>query len=345
VNVALRIPSSVVSLGSRASLAGFVLAAWSCGTPTSPSAPAAASGSVDATAKGVPYSSQVLEEFNCGNLEDANVRFTAPGYVEGNRVGLFVKFEGVPPGEKILRVWWDHENDATRYQDIRLGEGEPRRDDPNRLDIETVVEHLYPPVAAPVTLQVRTELILAGKTGNCARNRAVTLEPAPPPPREDPSPEVPGGPGNCGERYCDLGDGTVRDNITGLVWLQNARCLGPRRWRRALELTAELGSGQCGLSDGSSPGEWRLPTQAELEALLDLRFSNPSISNAQGDAQWTQGDAFVGVESRFYWSSDLVDDCVGPLPGAIAVHLGDGTAQCRAIAISFTPFWPVRATP
>jgi hypothetical protein len=117
------------------------------------------------------------------------------------------------------------------------------------------------------------------------------------------------------------------------------------RGRRALELTAELGSGQCGLSDGSSPGEWRLPTQAELEALLDLRFSNPSISNAQGDAQWTQGDAFVGVESRFYWSSDLVDDCVGPLPGAIAVHLGDGTAQCRAIALSFTPFWPVRATP
>jgi hypothetical protein len=83
----------------------------------------------------------------------------------------------------------------------------------------------------------------------------------------------------------------------------------------------------------------------ELEALLDLRFSNPSLSNAQGDAQWTQGDAFVGIESRFYWSSDRVDECVGAQPGAVAVNLGSGGAQCRLLAIAFTRFWPVRATP
>jgi hypothetical protein len=61
---------------------------------------------------------------------------------------------------------------------------------------------------------------------------------------------------------------------------------------RALNLTAALGDGQCGLTDGSSRGV-APSTQMELEA-LDLRFSNPSVSNAQGDAQWTQGDAFVG---------------------------------------------------
>jgi hypothetical protein len=83
----------------------------------------------------------------------------------------------------------------------------------------------------------------------------------------------------------------------------------------------------------------------ELETLLDLRFTGPSVSNAQGDAQWTQGDAFVGVENRFYWSSDRVDDCVGALPGALAVHLGNGEARCRLIVLFFTRFWPVRATP
>ncbi len=341
--MALRIASSGLY---RAALAGFVLVVSSCGTPTSSSPAPSAARSIDEELKTALASAQVAEEFNCENLEDANVRFSAPGYVEANRAGLFVKYEGVPPGEKLLRVWWDYENDPTRYQDVRQGQGEPRRDDPNLFDIETLVEHVYAPVTAPVTLLVRAELIVIGKTGNCPRNRSITLEPAsPPPPEEESSPEVPAGPGTCGERYCDVGNGTVRDNLTGLVWLRNARCFGPRRWRGALELTAELGHGGCGLSDGSSPGDWRLPTQTELEALLDLRFTAPSISNAQGDAQWTQGDAFVGVESRFYWSSDLVDDCLGVLPGAIVVNLGDGSARCRAIALFFSAFWPVRSTP
>jgi hypothetical protein len=324
---------------------GLVLAASSCGTSTSPSSAPASAGGYGEDLK-TASSAQALEDFNCGNVEDANVRFTHPGFVTANHVGLFAKYEGVPPGEKLLRVWWDNENDRTRYQDVRLGPGEVRRDDPNLFDVETIVEHVYAPVSEPVTMTVRAELILMGQTGNCARNRTITLEPAPPPPPPDETPpDVPVGPGPCGERYCDLLDGTVRDNLTGLVWLRNARCFGPRRWRRAVELTAELGHGQCGLSDGSSPGAWRLPSQAELEALLDLRFTNPSVSNAQGDAQWTQGDAFLGVESRFYWSSDTVEDCLGRLPGAMAVHLGDGGAQCRAIALFFTPFWPVRGAP
>jgi hypothetical protein len=339
VNVALRIASSALFL------AGCLLVT-SCGTPT-PSSPTTDAPGGFPTPKTGAASSQVFEEFNCASLEDVSVRFSDPGFAEANRVGLFVKYEGAPPGEKLLRVWWDHDADATRYQDIRLGEGEPRRDDSSRFDIETVVEHVYAPVTAPVTLLVRTELILVGKTGNCARNRTVTLEPEPPPapPEEESSPEPPAGPGTCGERYCDLGNGTVRDNFTGLVWLRNPRCLPVRRWQGALNLTAALGDGQCGLTDGTSPGDWRLPTQMELETLLDLRFANPSLSNAQGDSQWAQGDAFVGVENRFYWSSDRVDECVGAFPGAVAVHLGNGEARCRLIIIFFTRFWPVRATP
>ncbi len=332
-------------------LASFLLVA-SCGTPTAPSSSEALSetGNVvglDSSRKTTAGSFQAFEEFDCGALEDVSVRFSAPGYVEANRAGLFVKYEGAPPGEKLLRLWWDFDNEPTRYQDVRLGEGEPRRNDATRFDIETLIEHVYPPVTSPVTLSVRAELNIVGKSGNCGRNRSVTLEPAPPPtpPEDEGSPEPPPGPGTCGERYCDLGDGTVRDNFTGLVWLRNARCFGLRRWQGALNLTAALGDGQCGLTDGSSPGEWRLPTQMELEGLLDLRFSNPSVSNAQGDAQWSQGDAFVGIESRFYWSSDRVEECAGDLPGALAVNLGNGDAQCRLIAVAFTRFWPVRASP
>jgi len=340
--VALRIASSLLSL------AGVVLVVSSCATPTSSSSPPSDTGGSFGDAwKTAPSSSQIAEEFSCENLEDANARFSHPGYVAGNRVGLYVKYEGAPPGDKLLRLWWDYGNDTTRFQDIRLGPGEVRRDDPNLFDIERLVEHSYAPVPTPVTLMVRAELIVIGKTGNCARNRQVTLEPSPPPPADDSLPEesAPEGPPVCGARYCAIGNGTVRDNLTGLVWLRNARCPGPRRWRRALELVGELGHGQCGLSDGSSPGDWRLPTQLELETLLDPRFTDPSLGNAQGDAQWTEGDAFAGVQSRFYWSSDPVEDCLATLPGAMAVNLGDGSARCLPIAITFLQFWPVRAMP
>ena len=330
-------------IASALLLLGFIAFLSSCETPSSPSTPeGAAARSIDLK---TASSSSLLEEFSCASLQDTSVRFSAPGYAAGNRVGLFTKYEGAPPGEKLLRLWWDYENDPTHFQDLRLGPGEVRGDDPNLFDIETVVEHLYSPVAAEVTVLVRAELIVLGKTGNCARNRSVTLSPAPPPaPPADAGSS--GEPGGCaGARFCDLGDGSVQDVTTGLVWLRDASCMGPRRWRRAIELVAELGHGQCGLGDGSSPDGWRLPTQAEIESLLDPRFSDPMLGNARGDGPWSPGDAFVGVQSRGYWTSDFVEDCLGSLPGATVVNLGDGDARCRSIAIGFALFWPVRSTP
>ena len=33
-----------------------------------------------------------------------------------------------------------------------------------------------------------------------------------------------------GVRFTDNGDGTVRDNLIGLIWLKNANCFGVRNW-------------------------------------------------------------------------------------------------------------------
>src|SRR3990172_5700801 len=35
-------------------------------------------------------------------------------------------------------------------------------------------------------------------------------------------------------RFMDNGDGTVTDNLTGLIWLKNANCFGTRNWASAL---------------------------------------------------------------------------------------------------------------
>jgi uncharacterized membrane protein len=105
-------------------------------------------------------------------------------------------------------------------------------------------------------------------------------------------------------------NGTVTDRLTGLVWLRDTRCQSlkhsnPSNWEDALDSAKTLASGQCGLIDGSNPGDWRLPNVNELLSLVDFGFINPALSNTEGTAQWTEGDAFFGLVlfNGEYWTS------------------------------------------
>ena len=106
-------------------------------------------------------------------------------------------------------------------------------------------------------------------------------------------------------RFTDNGDGTVTDNLTGLIWLKNANCDGRKSWANALVFanslhdgwTGDGSGGDCGLSDNSIAGDWRLPNYKELGSLLDLGQFGPALPS---------GYPFVGltgeVANRF-WSS------------------------------------------
>jgi len=104
-------------------------------------------------------------------------------------------------------------------------------------------------------------------------------------------------------RFTDNGDGTVIDNQTGLIWLKDANCFGQRTWNEALSDASGLADGNCGLTDGSSPGEWRLPNLFELESLCDMQYYAPALSNIAGTGKWTEGNPFFNVQSNLYWSS------------------------------------------
>jgi len=103
-------------------------------------------------------------------------------------------------------------------------------------------------------------------------------------------------------RYSDNGDGTVTDNRTGLIWIKNANCFGEQNLETAMQIAANLADGQCGLSDGSQKGDWRLPTKDEWVAMMDKKYREPALSNAAGTGKWKEGDAFTGVQ-WWYWSS------------------------------------------
>ena len=70
-------------------------------------------------------------------------------------------------------------------------------------------------------------------------------------------------------RFTDNGNGTVTDNLTGLIWLKNASCYGQMPWTNALNVANALASGSCGLTDGSIAGAWRLPNVREMQSLID----------------------------------------------------------------------------
>jgi hypothetical protein len=94
-------------------------------------------------------------------------------------------------------------------------------------------------------------------------------------------------------RYTDLQNGTVRDQLTGLVWMKSAGCVSARNWTDALAAVKQMASGTCGLTDGSRAGDWRMPNVVELESLVDVGHSSPALS---------AGHPFSGVNGP-YWSS------------------------------------------
>lgn len=104
-------------------------------------------------------------------------------------------------------------------------------------------------------------------------------------------------------RFTDNGNGTVTDNLTGLIWLKNANYANAtRNWATALTDVAQLNtngtmnSNNCGdtSNGGSYQMDWRLPNVRELHSLVDYGHINPALSNP---------NLFTGVQSYSYWSS------------------------------------------
>ena len=111
-------------------------------------------------------------------------------------------------------------------------------------------------------------------------------------------------------RFTDNGNGTVTDNLTALIWMENANCYGFQIWADALAAANALQdtgtpetTDDCGLSDGSVPGQWRIPNLLEMQSLAHYAVSSPAVPNTTGTGQWVEGDPFSEVQSHSYWSS------------------------------------------
>ena len=146
-------------------------------------------------------------------------------------------------------------------------------------------------------------------------------------------------------RFVNNGDGTVRDALTGLVWLADADCMnthypqlssvdGEVYWQEAIDF---VGGANAGTYPACSTGydDWRLPNIIELRSLLD--FEEPLESYA----------SFVGISNLSnvgYWSSTslyhptgyIFAKTVAPSTGIVYYGIKDSEFQRQHV-------WMVRA--
>ncbi|MBT8461714.1 MAG: DUF1566 domain-containing protein [Gemmatimonadetes bacterium] len=163
-------------------------------------------------------------------------------------------------------------------------------------------------------------------------------------------------PDDSGNVYVDCGNGTVTDNRTGLVWLADADCLGAGvTWEEALAFVSGLSdvdgalcesagftsdaACDCDLSDGSSPGEWRLPSPNEWAVMVsDALACVPTLTDDSGTSCQTEGtSSFSSVGAKYvaamrYPSSPNAVWGVSLLDGSVTGFANDSTLRV----------WPVR---
>ncbi|MDM8551967.1 DUF1566 domain-containing protein [Desulfobacterales bacterium HSG2] len=161
------------------------------------------------------------------------------------------------------------------------------------------------------------------KTGQTKCYNASAEQPCPVANFQDQDGQLQNGAGVAGDRFADNTDGTVTDNLTGLIWLKDANSAnttgydtdGKVTWANAFDFVGKLNNGDYGTGASGNCGQsdWRLPNLRELQSLIDYGVTSPALPS---------GHPFTSVQTNYYyWSSTT---CASSSSIAWGVYLDHG---------------------
>jgi hypothetical protein len=139
-------------------------------------------------------------------------------------------------------------------------------------------------------------------------------------------------------RFIDNGNGTVTDNLTGLVWTKDGNAPGPaacspaniKIWRIALDYVACLNTNTyLGYTD------WRLPNINELRSLVNAGQFNTSI--------WLNTQGFNNAQDYGYWSSTSRSGSGIISSYKWIAYMGTGLVGFGHETVETYYVWPVRS--
>jgi len=132
------------------------------------------------------------------------------------------------------------------------------------------------------------------------------------------------------QRFTDHGDGTVTDDLTGLMWAKNAGLpTGYKTWQEGLDYVKSINNS----AELAGYDDWRLPNRKELFSLIDRSMDDPD------NPALPAGHPFQNVQSNSYWSSTsnvLVTDY------AWVIKVWTGYMHFRRKSSNYY-VWPVRS--
>lgn len=127
-----------------------------------------------------------------------------------------------------------------------------------------------------------------------------------------------------GTRFIDVGNGTVTDKTTGLIWAKDANLPGISSafdgltWNEAVAFVSDMDAGR---KPNMGYADWRLPSRGELSGLIGgfwvepggvkrfLRAGGPQWFSEDDRSGLTRGstEPFVNYTEAAYWSSETND--------------------------------------
>ena len=130
-------------------------------------------------------------------------------------------------------------------------------------------------------------------------------------------------------RFTDNFDGTVTDNLTGLIWLRDGTRFLDLSFPDALAVCNALADDGATLTDGSAAGDWRLPNILELGSLTDFSQIGPALP---------VDHPFIAGNAGTFWSSTTT-----AINANRAWTIGMGIGRIQDLAKGqLNQVWPVR---